>query len=162
MIIQHSLHPLKHAAQMLRQLAADLHEAHTIDGDWMIFDPSDNRARIDHDEALVLAEYLDGLQSVGPASADLPHADADGGLKPAPQEPPEVRLDPHHTRARSALSHLAGAARGLLHQIHEAGGYQVFDPGRQARVQETMIALEMATLAALEVPGAAQQLEETT
>jgi isopentenyl diphosphate isomerase/L-lactate dehydrogenase-like FMN-dependent dehydrogenase len=66
--------------------------------------------------------------------------------------PPRVTLDPHHARTRRALAEITGAARAVLKQIHEAGGWHVFDEHRQPTMQRAMAALEAATVAALEVP----------
>lgn len=73
--------------------------------------------------------------------------------------PPRVIIDPHHARARRALSEIAGAARAVLKQIHEAGGWHVFDEHRQPAMQRAMAALEAATVAALDVPDIRAEID---
>lgn len=45
---------------------------------------------------------------------------------------------------RHQSSALSGAAVGLLHEIHKAGGWNVFDPGYQAPIARAIQALEDA------------------
>ena len=105
------------AADLLRDLAADLFAAHSHRGEWQITDPADKQAKADHDRALRVATELDGLA-----------IDA-------------ARLDPHHATLRLALAELTGATGALLKAIHDAGGYHVFDPRHQPPVHRAMSVL---------------------
>jgi len=67
------------------------------------------------------------------------------------------RLDPHHAQARLKLANLAGAVAALAKEINAAGGYHVFDPGRQAPIQRAMIALSSAYDEALALPPITHQ-----
>lgn len=69
------------------------------------------------------------------------------------QDLPRLIVDPHHAKARRALADLTGASRAVLHTIHQAGGWHVFDPNHQDAMQRALAALEAATLASLDVPG---------
>lgn len=68
-------------------------------------------------------------------------------------------VDPHHAKVRRALTELTGAGRAVLHTIHQAGGWHVFDPHHQAAMQRALAALEAATLASLSVPGINEVIE---
>lgn len=63
----------------------------------------------------------------------------------------------HDLQALNQRLTTAGAA--LLNEIHDAGGYHVYDPARQQRVARAMHDLEMAVV---ESRNAAHQHEEPT
>lgn len=52
---------LTKAAGKLTELARDLRECHSVQGDWFVNSPEDMRARVEHDELIELAAGLLGM-----------------------------------------------------------------------------------------------------
>jgi hypothetical protein len=49
---------LRRSAEILTEYARGLFDSQTLNGEWILDDPSDRRAKKDHDEMIRLARYL--------------------------------------------------------------------------------------------------------
>lgn len=117
---------IERARALIKDLADTVRECHCHAGGWALADPEDHAAKALHDEAVQLVDELAGI-----APIVMTH------------------LDPMHAAVKLRLANLTGASAALLKAIHDAGGYHVFDPGRQADMAAKMKALATATAESL-------------